>query len=339
MLRVNCAKPTISRASRKHSAKMELRAVSTTGTIKPRVGLSSVSTESTSKLQARIQDMLGREISFIHSPEFNHRNARLRILKETQPLTEETETKPVPLTPAQEELPAYFAALYQHQLLTPDQEANLFRRMNYLKFRANALRSALKPQTTGEAALDEIERLLAEALQARDQIITSNLRLVVSLARKYDSNHNSFDDLLSEGNITLMRAIEKFDYSRGFRFSTYATYAIQYDFFRLLKRQQKDNSRLESGVDELADSSQDDADEDILAAEEYRRYQTLLRAMQGNLDDRDRRIVMMRFGIDHEDGPQTLQTIGQHLGLSKERVRQLEIRAIARLKQHVEDNR
>ena len=302
MPRVLNVATSVPRASRTRLAKPDLRSTSPTRTIKPpRAGRAAVASETLLRNQARIQRILCREIAFIHSPEFNQKHAGRRILEESVVSTDGLESKAVPLTPAQEELPAYFASLYKHQLLTPDQESHLFRRMNYLKFRANALRSTLgagasitdiadsgrnvgakagsirhvptaiaaavlKPAPADAAVIDEIERLLVEALRTRDQIISANLRLVVSLARKYAGSHNAFEDLLSDGNLTLIRAVEKFDYSRGFRFSTYATYALQNDFFRQIKRQQKDNARLEGGVDDLTDGSQDDADSTLREA-------------------------------------------------------------------------
>ena len=306
-------------------------------TIESRCGLNSVAVaDARTQLQTRIQDLLHREIAFIHNPEFNLRHAHRKILKEGELPSRQNDPSQLPRGPIQNGAAGYFAELHEYSLLTADQQITLFRRMNYLKFKANALRSVLTPRTTDESAINEIEWLLTEARKARDQIITANLRLVVSIAKKYASHLHTLEDLLSEGHVSLIRATEKFDYSRGYQFSTYATYAIRNDYFRVFKRQQQDSERLESGVDELAAAGEDDADEDVRAAEEYRRYQLLLQAMQGNLDDRDRRIVMLRFGIDQQNGPQTLKSVGQDLGLSKERVRQLETRAIAKLKQYVE---
>ena len=305
-------------------------------TTSPRRLNSVAAAESPTPLQTRIHGILHREIAFIHHPDFNRRDAQQKIVQEAFEPRARSETSQVPRVTVQNAAAGYFAELNEYALLTSEQQTTLFRRMNYLKFRANALRSALTPRSADESAIDEIERLLAEARKARDQIITANLRLVVSIARKYAGQYHTFEDLLSEGHLALMRATEKFDCSRGFQFSTYATYAIRNDFFRIFKRQQQDNDRLEGGVEDLAAAGEDDPDEDTRAAEEYRRYQLLLQAMQGNLDERDRQIVMLRFGIDQQNGAQTLQAVGQHLGLSKERVRQLENRAIERLKQYVE---
>ncbi len=321
----------VSPTSRKASAKASAAAQTIESRCPPKSAAAA-----RSKLQTRIHDVLHREIAFIHNPEFNHRDAKRKILKETAVQTGPTESPQGPRVAVQNGPVGYFAELHEHALLTSDQQTTLFRRMNYLKFRANALRSALTLRTADESAINEIERLLAEARKSRDQIIMANLRLVVSIAKKYASNYHTFEDLLSDGHLSLMRATEKFDYGLGYQFSTYATYAIRNDFFRIFKRQQQDSERLESGVDELAAVGDDDADEDLRAAEEYRQYQLLLQAMQGNLEDRDRRIVMLRFGIDQQNGPQTLKEVGQHLALSKERVRQLETRAIAKLKQYVE---
>ena len=210
--------------------------------------------------------------------------------------------------------------------------------MNYLKFRANALRSALDPHHADLWSIEEIERLLTLALEIRDRIITANLRLVVSIARRFTNEVNSFDDLLSDGNLTLMRAVEKFDYSRGFKFSTYATYAIQRDLYRQRCRRQDDCARFVPGVDEFADDSGSTEEQAAAADEHDTRSRKLLALMQAELDERERYVLAMRFGLGDADMPQTLQQIGDQLGVSKERVRQLETRALEKLKQHAAGN-
>ncbi len=99
--------------------------------------------------------------------------------------------------------------------LSREQEAHLFRKMNFLKYRAQAFRDAMDPAKARSAELDRIEQLQEEALAVKNQIIRSNLRLVVSIAKRHVGPSNNFFELVSDGNMSLIRAVEKFDYSTG----------------------------------------------------------------------------------------------------------------------------
>ena len=125
------------------------------------------------------------------------------------------------------DLPPYLARLCDKQLLTADEERELFRRMNYLKFRAAQLREEIDVDRPRSQLLEEAEQCLTEAAAVRAHIVQSNARLVVAIVKKFVSPQHSFDELLSDGMLTLLNAAEKFDYDRGFRFSTYATRAIR----------------------------------------------------------------------------------------------------------------
>ena len=123
--------------------------------------------------------------------------------------------RPRARTKAPKGLPPYLASLYEVPLLDREQEAHLFRKMNYLKYQANRLRDAIDPARARTADLDEIERLQEEALAVKNQIIRANLRLVVSIAKRHVGPSNNFFELVSDGNMCLIRAVEKFDYARG----------------------------------------------------------------------------------------------------------------------------
>ncbi len=124
----------------------------------------------------------------------------------------------------------------------------MFCRMNYLKYRANLLRVTLNAQRPSEPKLLRIERLLREATRLRNEIVHANVRLVVSIVKQFADERNSFDDLLSEGINCLIKAVDKFDFDRGFRFSTYATRAVRREVFRLVQKQYRERVRFTTGA-------------------------------------------------------------------------------------------
>ena len=146
-------------------------------------------------------------------------------------------------------LPPYLASLYHTRLLTRDEEQFYFRRMNWLKFRAATLRGELDRRRASLRQIERIEGLLAEADTVKAILITANLRLVVSIAKKFVDATNGFDELVGEGNVALIRSVEKFNFALGNRFSTYATYAIQRHFFRLSHKSRQLRQRFVSDDD------------------------------------------------------------------------------------------
>lgn len=266
----------------------------------------------------------GQPIQFIPNPRFGDAESLQAYVDDALPAHS---AAGLPTPPAG--TPAFFAQLYATPLLTADEELRLFRRMNALKCRASTIQAAF--DTAGEAAAQvaQIERLLAQAVEVRDRIVSANLRLVVSIARRLSSQPDAFDDLVSDGSLTLIVAAEKFDFARGYRFSTYATHAIQREFFRVIRKRRVDRARLVENLDALALRAAARGEADPASGQIARRRDQLLRLIDG-LGDRERLVLTLRFGLDG-GVPRTLQVISRQLGVSKERVRQLELRALKAL--------
>ena len=228
-------------------------------------------------------------------------------------------------------LPPYLASLYEVPLLAREQEAHLFRKMNYLKFAAEKLRTSIEPSRARTVDLDEVERLGNEALLVKNQIISANLRLVVSIAKRHVGPTNDFFHLVSDGNMSLIRAVEKFDFARGNKFSTYASWAIMKNFARTIPEEHHRRDRFVTGHEDMFESATDTRSDEREYESTQRKMQDAVKGMLGRLDDRERRIIVSRYGINGV-GEQTLEQLGKELGITKERVRQIESRAQEKLR-------
>ncbi|GAC1340190.1 MAG: hypothetical protein NVSMB14_06120 [Isosphaeraceae bacterium] len=277
--------------------------------------------------EERARKILEAKVDFIPSPEFDDPSAKAAINGPLPLGSERVSARPKP----PEGLPPYLAELYDAPLLTREQERHLFRKMNYLKSRAAKLVEKLDPERATFAELDEIDHLKQEALEVKNVIISANLRLVVSIAKKYARPTQGFFELVSDGNMSLIRAVEKFDYARGNKFSTYASWAIMRNYSRTIPQEDHRRDRFVTGRDEMFEDSADRRDDENDREAVHRRMREAVANMLGRLDDREQRIIVSRFGLGGEH-PQTLEQLGREMGITKERVRQIESRAQRKLR-------
>ncbi|QEF96567.1 RNA polymerase principal sigma factor HrdA [Stieleria maiorica] len=237
------------------------------------------------------------------------------------------------------DLPSYLASLYDVPLLTREQEYHLFRKMNYLKHKASRLRETIGTEAAGKSAvMNEIEALYEQAVKVKNRIVQANLRLVVSIAKRHLAGTDDFFSLVSDGNMSLIRAVEKFDYSRGNKFSTYASWAIMKNFARTIPNEFKHRDRFRTTTEELFLARQDDRVDPYVEESAQRTRKRELSRILNRLDEREQKIISARFGLERGSEPLTLKEVGEEMGVTKERVRQLEARALAKLRTAASEN-
>ncbi len=280
----------------------------------------------------------------------------------------------------------YLKEIGRVELLSPDEERRLAKAID----EGNLAARAVDDESLTAVERRRLMRVVHAGQHAKSELIQANLRLVVSIAKRYSMRGMQFLDLIQEGNLGLMRAVDKFDYTKGFKFSTYATWWIRQAITRaiadqartiripvhmvetmnrVLRTQRQMHQELEreptldelsarvglstDKVEELLRISQDplsldspvgdsddanladfieDANGDRAAAEVMRK--ALADAVEhalGELPPREQEIVRMRFGLDGEQ-PRTLDEVGRAFQVTRERVRQIEAKTLAKLR-------
>jgi RNA polymerase primary sigma factor len=288
---------------------------------------------------------------------------------------------------AGEALPLYLQEIGRVSLLTAAQEVEYAQAIEAGRLAGDRVRAGnLAPEE-----LPDLELAVARGQDARQRLVEANLRLVVSVARRYMNRGIPLPDLIQEGNMGLLRAVEKFDYRRGFKFSTYATWWIRQAvtraiadhartiripvhmvetinrLVRTLSRLQQQFGReptpaeigeamelpaekvreimkilpqpisLETPVGDeqdalLADFIEDEAAADLEEAAARSLLRDYMASVLASLGHREQRVLQMRFGL--ENGKYyTLSEIGEALGVTRERIRQIEAKALRKLRQ------
>ena len=288
----------------------------------------------------------------------------------------------------------YLGEIGQVALLSADDEKRLGRAIRTMQeAKARSTESALTATQRRE-----LRNIVREGEEAFEHLITANLRLVVSIARKYDGRELQLLDLIQEGNIGLMRAAEKYDWEKGFKFSTYATWWIRQSMMRAmadqgrtirvpshvvemlnritkadrelnveLKREPtyaelaertlipaekieelKQISSVTISLDEPVSSDEDsttwgdkfggDTTDSPADVAQRRELVDAISLELDHLPDRDRRIIDKRFGISSGE-PQTLDDVAKQEGVTRERIRQIEQKTLARLRHPINSQR
>lgn len=292
--------------------------------------------------------LLEREIHYMESPAFSRPDARDVILNDNAGVFQKKQRKYAPSKrvgfgdfSASDSLNAYVTDIDGIDILTGKQELFLFRQYNYLKYAADQLRKGIDLNRPSGSLMSQVRHYLRASREVQDILVRSNLRLVVSVARKHAGKLSEMPDLISDGNMTLLNAIEKFNYERGNKFSTYATWAIVKRFatFYASKGKRQPEYVVSDEILEVASNFRIN-DSQVIAVESARK--SLEEIMVETLEERERVIVCEHYGLTDSQTdrpevsgrrkPRSLSQISALVGLSKERVRQIELFALQKLR-------
>ncbi|MBL4590732.1 MAG: sigma-70 family RNA polymerase sigma factor [Phycisphaerales bacterium] len=232
----------------------------------------------------------------------------------------------------------------QQVILTGAEERVLFHQFNYSRYRVRELQRAAWARPDKKPTAEQAERLLywhRKAERIREQIAETNLALVLAMAKRTRMSEVDFADLVSEGNMALLRAVDKFDAGRGFKFSTYACRAILKAFSRQGMKLSKYRQRFPTDFDPKLEKSNyletKRADFEKDTAGEVRQ---IVVANRADLTAVERTVLEHRFGLETGgmEKPMTLEQVGQIIGVTKERVRQIQNKAMEKIRVELEAN-
>ncbi len=218
-----------------------------------------------------------------------------------------------------------FTCMCATRVLSVAEEQSIMTRMHFLKYVAYKI---LTVEAIDQWAVARAQGLLRAAHWHRDLIVKSNIRLVVSIVKKMPVTIDKYDELISEGIMALLHAVDKFDPRRGYRLCTYATPVIRRACFHYLQEQNSERSQLRPAL--LLSAAQPDAMD--LDRSHWLLWRKRLLGMIKNLSRREQVIIRSRYCLGSHREVKTLQRLAAALKISKERVRQLEHSALAKLK-------
>lgn len=286
--------------------------------------------------QATLKQVLGGKLDFVPNPLFEKPEAQRQIFDEAAPISRPDTSW---YHPVMDNLTEPRSVHVGTVLLTAAQERTLFLQFNFCRYEINRLAKQI-----GEGPIDPqiAQQILAwhrKAEAYRDQIAQTNLALVLAMAKRTRMSEVDFSDLVSEGNMALLRAVDKFDAARGFKFSTYACRAILKAFSRTGVKLSKYRQLFPTDFDpklersDFMEKKRENHEDDCV--DEIRQ---IIKENRAELTDIEQEVIEHRFAlgpkapVDPNAAPLTLEQVGKIIGVTKERVRQIQNKALEKIR-------
>ncbi len=291
--------------------------------------------------QVLLTKLLTEPVDYMDHPDFNKRGIVRKIFGGEPKLVTRNGTRfvhvpdaVVSMVTTGERIPA----------LCVEHEQHLFMRFNFARREVSLILTSYagKPLTYAVT-----RRLLAwghRVLAARSIIVRINMPLVLAMAKRTKLHNIDFNEMISEGNMALLRSVEKFDCARGFKFSTYSCRAILKSFSRVAMRASRYRGRFPTEFDPAMERS-DHIDKLRIQVEQdcVDELKDILVSNVACLSDVERTVINERFALERvmiglEEGPKTLEQVGRIIGVTKERVRQIQNNALKKIRLALEES-
>jgi RNA polymerase primary sigma factor len=290
-------------------------------------------------LRQRVEALLLENFAFMDSPAFRRRGIEQQLFA-----FEKTDGQEPALPLTSWYQPTRDEALDQAlvgapQLMKGDEEKMMFMRFNYSKLRLGRIQRKIKAEGLTRELADEFIEWHRRFEHFREYLTRTNLALVLAMAKRTRLGDVDFAEIVSEGNMALLRAVDKFNVDRGFKFSTYACRAILKAFSRAALKHNRHRTRFPVEFEpdleksDWADKRRDQVEEDCVDE-----LKQIVDRNLADLSNVEQTVLRRRFNWEQaDDSPLTLEEVGKIIGVTKERVRQIQNKALQKIKRLMED--
>jgi RNA polymerase sigma factor (sigma-70 family) len=225
------------------------------------------------------------------------------------------------------------------QLMKADEERLMFLRFNYAKLRLSRLQKLIRKEGLNKARAEQFAEWHRRFEHFREYLVRTNLALVLAMAKRTRLGDVDFAEIVSEGNMALIRAVDKFNVERGFKFSTYACRAILKAFSRTALKSARYRTRFPVGFEpDMERSDWQDRRRDLVEEDCIDELKAIVDRNLADLSSVEETVIRRRFNWQQqEESPLTLEEVGQIIGVTKERVRQIQNKALAKIRGVMEE--
>ena len=285
-------------------------------------------------LRQRVEALMGENYAFMDSPVFKQRGIEKQLFNfEVEPQ--------LPLTswyqPTREEIADQLRGT--PQLMKAPEERLMFLRFNYSKHRLTKLQKRIHKEGLSKELAEQFLEGHRRFEHFREYLVRTNLALVLAMAKRTRLGETDFAEIVSEGNMALLRAVDKFNVERGFKFSTYACRAILKAFSRTAMKSSRHRTRFPVEFEpdleksDWADRKRDQVEEDCVDE-----LKQIVDRNLAELSDVEQTVIRRRFNWQQqEESPLTLEEVGKIIGVTKERVRQIQNKALIKIRNVMEE--
>ena len=285
-------------------------------------------------MRARVEALLAENYAFMDSPVFKTRGIEKQLF--------DFEVEPsLPLTswyqPTREEIADQLKGT--PQLMKAPEEKLMFLRFNYSKLRLQRLQKKLLKDGIDKETAEQFLEWHRRFEHFREYLVRTNLALVLAMAKRTRLGETDFAEIVSEGNMALLRAVDKFNVERGFKFSTYACRAILKAFSRTAMKHSRYKTRFPVEFEpDLEKSDWSDRKRDMVEEDCVDELKQIVDRNLAELSDVEQTVIRRRFNWEQqEESPLTLEEVGKIIGVTKERVRQIQNKALIKIRNVMEE--